>query len=207
MNKPAKSRTKKQTTTNVKENVTKLFTEVSIKDYSLLTEVNVLDRCVYFNSDVCDYEIEKLIRYMELLQYIDDKKEITLYINSGGGDVTSCLKFYDALRSRVKVTVNTVVEGISMSAATVMSVGATGKRYITKHSTMMFHEMSTISIGKISDEKNRLMWGEGLQDKIVSLYQTHTNIKNKEEWDKILSTDSFFDAEESLKNGFVDEIL
>lgn len=193
--------------TVTKENIIKIFTETSIKDYSLLSEVNVLNRCIFFNADVCDYEIEKLVRYMEILEYMDDKKDITLYINSGGGDVTSCLKFYDAIRNRVKVKVNTIIEGISMSAATVMSVGATGKRYITKHSTMMFHEMSTISIGKISDEKNRLMWGEGLQDKIVSLYQEHTKIKNKEDWDKILSTDTFFDAEASLKNGFVDEIL
>ncbi len=188
-------------------NQNKIFIENAIKDYNLLSEINTSKRNLYFNSDVCDYEIDRLLRYMEILEAIDDKKDINIYINSGGGDVTSCLKFYDGIRSRVKVKVNTFVEGISMSAATVMSVGATGKRYITKHSTMMFHQMSTFSIGKISDEKNRLNWGEGLQEKIVEIFKQHTNIKDNDEWKKILSTDSFFDAVKSLENGFVDEIL
>ena len=94
-----------------------------------------------------------------------------------------------------------------MSAATVMSVGATGKRYITPHSSMMFHEISTFSIGKISDEKQKLNWIENLQNKIKQIYISHSNIKDIKKWEKIMARDSFFTAEESLENGFVDEII
>lgn len=190
-----------------KEMTIDLFVQQAVKDYTLLTEINILNRNIYFNLEVCDFEIDKLLRYMEMLQLIDNKKDINLYINSGGGDVTSCLKFYDGIRERISVKVNTIVEGISMSAATVMSVGATGKRYITPHSSMMFHEISTFSIGKISDEKQKLNWIENLQNKIKQIYISHSNIKDIKKWEKIMARDSFFTAEESLENGFVDEII
>lgn len=204
-----KNKLKEKTPNEVsqKEILAKIFIENSVKDYSIFSEINILNRSIFFYGDVCDHEIERIIRYMEFFQVLDDKKDINLYINSGGGDGACCLKFYDALRSRIKVKVNTIVEGISMSAATVMSIATTGKRYITKNSTIMLHELSTYSYGKISDGKNRMKWGEDLQDIFYNIYIEHTNIKNKKQWQTLLATDTFFNAEEALKNGFVDEII
>lgn len=191
----------------LKQETIKLLIEQSIKDWNTFSEINVLNRTVFYCGDVEDCSIERTIRYMEYLQLMDDKKDIDLYINSNGGDAIACLKYYDALRTRIKVKVNTFVEGISMSAATIMSIATTGKRYITKNSTIMLHQLNTGSYGKITDEKNRLKWSETLQDTFINIYSEHTNIKDKNRWETILAVDTFYNAELSLKNGFVDEII
>lgn len=198
----------KKSNTNVTEtdHYIKTFIDSSLKDNTMLCEINPFKRLITFSTEIDDFEMDKIIRYAEMLEYMDDKKDITVIINSGGGNVTSSLKYYDAIR-RLKCKVNTIVEGICMSAATVMSIGTTGKRFITPHSSMMFHQMTTFSIGKVTDEKNRLDWATELQDKIIDIYIKYTNIKSKKEWKQILSTDSFFHADDCIKNGFVDGFL
>jgi ATP-dependent Clp protease protease subunit len=184
------------------------FCKTSLKETYYFEDIDVTKREIYFGADIDDFSINKILHYITLFEMIDDTKSVTVYLNSGGGDVTSCLLYYDTLQSgHFKIKVDTIVRGICMSAATVMLMASTGKKSMTQNSSMMFHQISNWSHGKINDERKRLEWIESMQDNIIGIYSKHSNVKTKEEWEDIISTDTFYSAEESKKKGMVDEII
>jgi len=135
---------------------------------------------------------------------LDTPIPVKLYINSGGGLITAGISGMDAI-FRNSVPVHTVVDGFCASAATFMSV-AGWKRYMTKHSLMLIHQLSTNFWGKykeFEDEKKNL---DLMMDMIKSIYNKYTKVPS-EELDGILDHDLMWDADKCMKWGLVDEIV
>ena len=115
---------------------------------------------------------------------------VHLFINSGGGSITSGISSMDTIL-RCKVPVHTYVDGFCASAGTFISVVGS-KRYMSKNSYMLIHQLSSQLWGKYSEIKN--------------VYRDYTKVPT-EKLDEILKHDLMWDAKTCLKYGMIDEIV
>jgi len=129
---------------------------------------------------------------------------IHLHINSDGGCAFSGLAGASHILDS-DIPVFTYVEGSAASAATILScVGA--KRFITEHSFMLIHQISTGVWGtyeNLTDEKESM---DSLMEMLESIYTKNTNMKKKQ-LKQILKRDLWMNPEKCLELGLVDEII
>jgi ATP-dependent Clp protease, protease subunit len=129
---------------------------------------------------------------------------IRLHINSYGGSVFAGLSAVDYILTS-RVPVETIVEGCAASAATLMSVVGT-KRYMHKNACMLVHQLSGHMWGKFEDMEEDLQNSRMLMKKIKDIYRKYTNIP-EDKMDEILKHDIWWDADQCLEYGLVDEII
>jgi ATP-dependent Clp endopeptidase proteolytic subunit ClpP len=150
-------------------------------------------------------EIKKKCNICSKIESQIELKPIYLHITSQGGSVYTGMLAVDHIKNS-KIPIHTIVEGISQSAGTFLSI-AGKKRYITERSSMLIHqpniqEYGTKTFANIKDgEKNMTK----IFNDISKLYIEHTKLKKKQ-LDKILYHDLELSAEECIKYGLVDEI-
>ena len=133
-----------------------------------------------------------------------DTPSIKVLINSGGGSITAGISSMDTIL-RCKVPVHTYVDGFAASAATFLSVVGE-KRFISRNSYMLIHQLSGNFWGKYSefeDEKQNL---DLMMKTIKDVYKKYTKLPMKK-LDEILKHDLMWDANTCLKYGLVDEIV
>ena len=129
---------------------------------------------------------------------------IYLHIQSFGGSVFSAFSTIDYIRNSI-TPIHSVVEGCAASAATLMSVVAK-KRYINAHSYMLIHQLSSGVWGKYEEIKDDMKNCDRLMKMIKDIYFEYTRIPKKK-LEEILKHDLWFDAEQCLEYGLVDEII
>ena len=133
-----------------------------------------------------------------------DPPTLKLLINSGGGSITAGISSMDTIL-RCKVPIHTYVDGFAASAATFISVVGE-KRFISRNSYMLIHQLSGNFWGKYSefeDEKQNL---DLMMKTIKDVYKKYTKLPMKK-LDEILKHDLMWDAETCLEYGLVDEIV
>ena len=133
-----------------------------------------------------------------------DPPTLKLMINSGGGSITAGISSMDTIL-RCKVPVHTYVDGFCASAATFISVVGK-KRYMSRNSYMLIHQLSGNFWGKYSefeDEKQNL---DLMMKTIKDVYKKYTKLPMKK-LDEILKHDLMWDANTCLEYGLVDEIV
>ena len=133
-----------------------------------------------------------------------DPPTLKLLINSGGGSITAGISSMDTIL-RCKVPFHTYVDGFAASAATFLSVVGK-KRFISRNSYMLIHQLSSSLWGKyseIEDEKKNL---DLMMETIKSVYKEYTKVPMRK-LDEILKHDLLWDAKMCLKYGLVDEVI
>ena len=129
---------------------------------------------------------------------------IKVFINSGGGSITAGISSMDTIL-RCKVPIYTYVDGFCASAATFLSIVGT-KRFMSKNSYMLVHQLSSNFWGKYSefeDEKQNL---DLMMDTIKNMYKEYTKLPMKK-LDEILKHDLLWDANTCKEFGLIDEII
>ena len=129
---------------------------------------------------------------------------LKLLINSGGGSITAGISSMDTIL-RSKVPIHTYVDGFAASAATFLSVVG-NKRYMSRNSYMLIHQLSTNFWGKYSefeDEKQNL---DLMMETIKRVYKEYTKVP-EDTLDEILKHDLMWDAETCKSLGLVDVII
>ena len=148
-------------------------------------------------------DITNRLLYMDAL---DPGKEITLYINSPGGVITSGMVIYDTMKM-IKSPVSTVCMGMAASMGSILlSGGEKGKRFIFPHGEVMIHQPSGGGQGTSSDLEIiavQILKAKQLGAKILAENCGQTYDKVMEDFDR----DYWMDAAESKKYGIVDGIL
>lgn len=131
---------------------------------------------------------------------------IWLHIQSGGGDIFSGLSLADQL-AQIQTPIYSIVEGFCASAGTLISMSCT-KRYIQPSAFMLIHQLSSASWGTktYQQEKDDMHLSDMLMELLYNFYDRKTKI-DKEEIKTLLSRDSWFNSNECLQNGLVDEIM
>ena len=163
------------------------------------------DRIIFLSGEITD-EIANTI-VSELL-YLDslNHDDISLYINSPGGSITSGMAIMDTMNF-IKSNVSTICIGLAASmAAFLLSCGKTGKRYILPNAEVMIHQPLGGVNGQATEIKIAAERILKLKDKLNKLLAKNT----KQDLNKIqidTDRDYFMDSSEALKYGIVDKIL
>src|SRR4051812_33417453 len=109
------------------------------------------NRTVFLWGQVDDKSAKHVIKRLLFLELRDPGKEIRLIINSPGGYVTSGFAIYDTLKS-ISSPVSTVCAGLAASMASILlSAGAEGRRFTTRHGRVMIHQPSGGARGNYAD--------------------------------------------------------
>lgn len=132
------------------------------------------------------------------------KTPIYLHINSYGGSIFDALSIIDTIQNS-NVSVYSIIEGCAASAATLISV-CCEKRYITKYSYMLIHELRSGIWGKYSEIEEEYENLTAIMNTIFSIYKENTSIKNKKDLKVLLKKDSWWNSDTCLKKGLVDEL-
>jgi ATP-dependent Clp protease, protease subunit len=176
--------------------------ERSMDLYSRLLDERIILLAEDFNDTMASIIVAQLL----YLQSEDPNKDITMYINSPGGSITSMWSIIDTM-NLIKPDVSTVCIGMAASAASLtLANGAKGKRFILPHAEVMIHQPSGGTQGQASDIEitaKHIMKSKDMLHKFMS-DKTGQPIKKLE---KDMDRDTFLDASEALEYGIVDKIL
>jgi len=138
------------------------------------------------------------------LQYRIDPPPIHLHIQSEGGSLYHTLYIMDLIDS-MNTPVYTYIDGFAASAATLLSVVGK-KRYMTKNSLMLIHQLSGSESGKFNELQDQMSNMSILMKIIMNIYLTKTNI-DEETLTVLLQKDLWLDSKTCLEYGLVDEII
>jgi ATP-dependent Clp protease protease subunit len=185
----AKSNATNYTKTSEEKNIT-------LSDISTTRSVYLFDR---FDQD----SSQKLVSELVELDSINND-DITIYINSYGGEVYSLNAILDTIDG-LKSTVNTVCLGIAASCGAVLFAYGSS-RYIGNNSKAMIHEVSGVSWGSITEMEEMLEEARGLNDRIASLISSSCN-QDVNAVKKIMKKDTYLDAANSIEFGIADHII
>jgi ATP-dependent Clp protease protease subunit len=145
-----------------------------------------------------------LADYDDLIENANPKP-LKIFINSNGGEIFAAIPLIDAIKN-CSIPVYTYIEGIAASAASLISM-AGHKRFMTKNSFMLIHELRTGVEGKYSDIMDEKENCDKLMNVIRDIYLEKTAGKlNKEFLDRTLKRDILLSSSECLDVGLVDEI-
>jgi ATP-dependent Clp protease protease subunit len=164
------------------------------------------ERIIFLGSDLDDITADLVMAQLIFLEYEDPEKDITLYINSPGGIVSSGLAIYDTIQY-IKPDVSTICIGQAASmGAVLLAAGTKGKRYALPHSRIMLHQPLGGAGGQAADIAIHAKEIVRVKQTLNELIQKHSG----QPLDVIArDTDRNFymSGEEAKAYGLIDEIL
>jgi ATP-dependent Clp protease, protease subunit len=164
------------------------------------------ERIVFLDGPVNHDTSSIVIAQLLFLEAEDPKKDITLYINSPGGEIQSGMAIIDTMK-HIKPDVATVCMGMAASmGAMILSQGAKGKRYVLPNSEVMIHQPLTGVEGQASDIEITAKHVLRLKAKLYEMLAASTG-KSYAQIEKDADRDYWMTAEEAKKYGIVDQIF
>jgi ATP-dependent Clp protease protease subunit len=164
------------------------------------------ERIIFLGDAIEDHVANLVIAQLLYLESEDSEKDISLYINSPGGVVTSGLAIYDTMQY-LKAPVSTICIGQAASmGAILLAAGATGKRYGLPNSRIMIHQGTSGFRGNTPDVEIQVKEVMHLTERLMSILAEHTG----QERDKVRrdsERDYFMGAEEAKAYGLIDEVF
>ena len=165
------------------------------------------DRIVMVGSAIDDEVANVVVAQLLHLESDDPDKDISLYVNSPGGDVYAGLAIYDTM-TFVKPDVRTICVGIAMSmGAVLLAAGAQGKRSALPNAKILIHQVWTGQFGgQASDVEIRAREVLDLKRRVESIIADHTG----QPLDRVshdTDRDHFMTAPEAVEYGLIDEVL
>ena len=131
-------------------------------------------------------------------------KDVTIHINSTGGDVFQGQAIYTALKNYTgKVTVK--IEGLAASMATIIALAA-DRVEMTSNSLFMIHSPMSNVFGNKAQMRKQINALEKVETTMLSVYKAKTNI-SEDEIEQMMARETWLSAHEALELGFVDEVL
>ena len=164
------------------------------------------DRIVFLGSAIDDDVANLVIAQLLFLDAEDPEKDISLYINSPGGVVTSGLAIYDTIQF-LKPDVNTICIGQAASmGAVLLSAGKKGKRFALPNSRIMIHQPSGGTQGQAADIRIQAEEILRMKERLNQIMVKHTGQKIAT-LEKDMDRDYFMSAEEAKTYGIIDDII
>jgi len=164
------------------------------------------ERIIFIVGPIDDAVSSVVCAQLLFLESENPKQDISMYINSPGGVVTSGLAIYDTMEY-IRPDVSTVCIGQAASMGSLLlTAGAAGKRYSLPHSRIMTHQPSGGFSGQASDIEIHAREILNLRERLNGIYVKHTG-KALKDIEKIMDRDTFMAPEEALKLGLIDEVV
>ena len=170
--------------------------------YSRLLKDNV----IFAVGTLEDHMANLIIAQMLFLESENPSKDVSLYINSPGGSITSGLSIYDTMQF-IKPDVSTICVGQAASMGAILLAGGTkGKRYSLPNSRMMIHQPISGFQGQASDIDIQAKEILKLRQRLNEILSTHTG-KTEQQIASDTDRDNFMQASEALEYGLLDTVL
>ncbi|WP_124112292.1 ATP-dependent Clp protease proteolytic subunit [Palleronia sp. THAF1] len=164
------------------------------------------ERIVFVNGPIHSGMSHLIVAQLLHLEAENPKKEISMYINSPGGEVTSGMSIYDTMQY-IRPAVSTLVCGLAASMGSVLAVGGEkGQRFALPNAEFLVHQPSGGAQGTASDILIRAKSIEDTRERMYRLYMKHTG-QDYETVQKALDRDKWMTPEEAKEWGHVDEIV
>ena len=170
--------------------------------YSRLLKDNV----IFAVGSIEDHMANLIIAQMLFLESENPSKDVSLYINSPGGSITSGLSIYDTMQF-IKPDVSTICVGQAASMGAILLAGGTkGKRYSLPNSRMMIHQPISGFQGQASDIDIQAKEILNLRQRLNKILSTHTG-KSEKQITADTDRDNFMKASDALEYGLIDTVL
>ena len=164
------------------------------------------ERIIFLTGSVNDSVASLITAQLLFLESENPKKEISFYINSPGGLVTSGLGIYDTMQY-IKPPVSTLCIGQASSMGSfLLAAGEKGKRFSLPNSRIMVHQPSAGYQGQATDIEIHAKEIMALKERLNKIYAKHTK-KNEDEIKKALERDNFMTPSEAKNFGLIDEVV
>lgn len=164
------------------------------------------DRIIMLGNPVTPDTANLVVAQLLFLQAEDSKKDIFFYINSPGGVVYDALAIYDTMQY-ISNDVQTVGIGMQASAAAfLLASGAKGKRFVLPNATVMIHQPSSGTQGKVTDQEIDLKESLRMKRLLEEIMAKNTG-KPIETIHEDMERDRWMSADEAKKYGIVDKII
>ncbi len=179
--------------------------------------VEAVDNHIYFYADVDSDRCLDLMRNIRradaelrnerISRSLPDdfpQTPIYLHIHSGGGNAFMGLAMIGQLQS-IKTPIYSIVEGLSASAATLISMACT-KRLILPNSFMLIHQLSSVHWGTHESFEDELALQNKIMDKLAGFYAQHSQLTD-DQVREMLKRDTWMDENEAIEKGLADALF
>jgi ATP-dependent Clp protease protease subunit len=164
------------------------------------------ERIIFLGTPIDDSIANLVCAQLLFLESEDPEKDINLYINSPGGDITGLLAIYDVMKY-IKSDVSTFCFGQAASAAAVLlGAGAHGKRFALPHARVLLHQPWGGVGGQASDIEIQAREILRMKDLLNSMLASDTG-QSEERVNKDTDRDFIMSAEEAVEYGLIDEVI
>lgn len=164
------------------------------------------DGIIFLGSPIDDNVANLVIAQLLFLEADDPEKDISLYINSPGGIITSGMAIYDTMKFIKNDIVTICIGQASSMAAILLAAGTKGKRYALPNSKVLIHQPLGGFQGQATDVLIHAEDMKKVKERLIDILTLHTGQKrNKIAAD--IERDYIMTAEESLKYGVVDRVI
>ena len=170
--------------------------------YSLLLK----ERIIFLGTPINDQVANLLVAQLLYLDREDPERDISIYINSPGGEISSGLAIFDTM-NLIRPNVSTICVGLAASMATVLlCAGTKGKRYALPNSTVHMHQPIGGAQGQASDVEIAAREMLRLQDKVRQMISESTG-QPYEKIAKDTDRDYYLTSAQAKDYGLIDEVL
>ena len=164
------------------------------------------ERIVFVTGPIEDYMASVITAQLLYLEAENPKKEISMYINSPGGVVSSGLAIYDTMQY-IKPEVSTLCIGQAASMGSLLlAAGSRDKRFALPNSRIMVHQPSGGFQGQASDIERHAKEIISLRSRLNEIYVTHTG-KDLKTIESALDRDTFMTSADAKKFGLIDMVV
>lgn len=164
------------------------------------------ERVIFLVGPINDAVANVVVAQLLFLESENPDKEISLYINSPGGSISSGMAIYDTMQF-IKPNVSTLCIGMAASmGAFLLQAGAKGKRFALPNSTVMIHQPLGGFQGQASDIEIHAKYILSLRERLYNLMAEHTG-RTVEEIARDSERDNFLTANEAVEYGLIDQVL
>ena len=164
------------------------------------------ERIIFLTGPIDDNVAASICMQLLFLEAENPKKEISMYINSPGGVVTSGMSIYDTMQF-IRCPVSTTVMGQAASMGSLLlTAGEKGLRFALPNSRIMVHQPSGGYQGQVTDILIHAKEVESLKRRLNEIYVHHTG-RDYQTIEDALERDNFFTAEAALAFGLIDKVI
>jgi ATP-dependent Clp protease protease subunit len=164
------------------------------------------ERIIFLGTPIDDQVANLIIAQLIHLESEDPDKDISIYVNSPGGQVYSGLAIYDTMQF-IRPDIQTICVGIAMSmGAVILSVGAEGKRLALPNAKILIHQVSGGFQGQATDIEIQARETIALKRRLEEILSQHTG-RPQEQVAKDMERDYFMTSQEALDYGIIDNVI
>lgn len=175
------------------------------KSYDLFSRM-LEENIIFLGTPIDDYVANAVCAQMLYLEYKNADRDINLYINSPGGEITALFAIYDTMKF-VKNDISTFCYGQAASAAAVILAGGTaGKRFTLPHARILIHQPHGGVAGQAADIEIQAKEITRMRELLERVLAHHTG-QTMERVSKDTDRDFIMSADEAKEYGLIDEVI